>query len=70
MGKSTTSATKNKAIIDAVDVTTDTLTGRGGLNLFVRYLRNIEIFPQLETFFGSTRRSKKGQPIVEIFTTH
>ena len=67
MSKSTTSAAKSKAIIDGVEVTTDTLTGRGGLSLFVRYLRSIGIYPQLETFFGSMRKSRKGQPIGEIF---
>jgi hypothetical protein len=67
MMKSTTTAAKSKAIIDGVQITNDTLTGRGGLSLFVRYLRHIEIFPQIETFFGSMRRSRKGQPIVEIF---
>ena len=49
MMKSTTAATKSKAIIDGVEITSDTLTGRGGLSLFVRYLRHIEIFPQIET---------------------
>jgi hypothetical protein len=32
--KYTTAATKNKAIIDGVEITSDTLTGRGDLNLF------------------------------------
>ena len=67
MGKSTTSAAKSKAIIDGFEVTPDTLTGRGGLSLFVRYLRHIGIFPQIETFFGSMRKSRKGQPIGEVF---
>jgi len=67
MNKSTTLAAKSKPIIDAVEITPDTLTGRGGLSLFVRYLRNIGIFPQLETFFGSLRRSRKGQAVSEIF---
>lgn len=67
MGNSTTSSAKSKAIIDRVEVTSDTLTGRGGLSLFVRYLRGIGLVPQLETFFGSMRRSRKGQPIGEIF---
>lgn len=65
--KSTTAAAKSKVIIDGVEITRDTLTGRGGLSLFVRYLRNVEIFPQIETFFGSIRRNRKGQPIIEIF---
>ncbi len=63
----TPSKTKHKTIIDEVAITSDTLTSRGGLSLFVRYLRNIGIYAQLEIFFGSTRRSKKGLPIVEIF---
>lgn len=67
MSQSTTTAVKSKAIFDGVEITTDTLTGRGGLSLFVRYLRHIEIFPQIKTFFGSMRRSRKGLPIVEIF---
>ena len=67
MNKSTTLAAKSKPIIDAVEITPDTLTGRGGLSLFVHYLRNIGIFPQLETFFGSLRRSRKGQAVSEIF---
>ena len=49
------------------DAINDTLTGRSGLSLFVRYLRNIQIFQQIDTFFGSMRRSRKGQPITEIF---
>jgi hypothetical protein len=67
MSQSTTLPAKSKDIIDRVEITSDTMTGRGGLSLFVRYLRNIDIFPQLETFFGSMRRSRKGQPVSEIF---
>lgn len=66
MGR-TKSAATGKAIIDDVEKTNDTLTGRGGLTLFVRYLRNIDIVQQINTFFGSMRRSSKGQPIPEIF---
>ncbi|MBW2008928.1 MAG: hypothetical protein JRJ16_13015 [Deltaproteobacteria bacterium] len=67
MKKSIISAAKSKSIIDRVEVTSETLTGRGGLSLFVRYLRNVGIYPQLETFFRSLRRSRKGQPVTEIF---
>jgi hypothetical protein len=67
MAKNTTSSTKSKTFIDRVEITSDTLTGRGGLSLFVRYLRGIGLYPQLETFFGSIRRSRKGQPISEVF---
>lgn len=67
MSKSTMFAAKSKAVIDDVEITPDNLTGRGGLSLFVRYLRHINIFPQMETFFGSMRRSSKGQSISEVF---
>ena len=67
MDKFSTSAAKDKTVIDGFAITSDNMTGRGGLNLFVRYLRNIEIFAQLEIFFGSIRRNRKGQPIGEIF---
>jgi hypothetical protein len=37
------------------------------LTLFVRYLRNIAIYPVLERLFGSIRKNAKGQPVSEIF---
>jgi hypothetical protein len=67
MSQSNTEIGKIQTIIDRVEVTSDTLTGRGGLSLFVRYLRGIGLYPQLETFFGSLRRSGKGQAISEVF---
>ena len=54
-------------VIDRVEATSDTLTSRGGLTFFVRYLRNIAIFPVLERLFGSIRKNAKGQPVSEIF---
>ena len=53
--------------IDRIDITRDTLTGRGGLSLFVRYLRNIELYPHLQRLFGSMRRSSKGVSIESLF---
>lgn len=58
---------KSKCKINKVDVTDDTLTGRGGLALFVRYLTSINIYAILLDYFASIRRSKKGQPIWNIF---
>jgi len=58
---------KSKCKIDKVDVTEDTLTGRGGMILFVRYLSKVNIYGLLSEFFGSLRRSQKGQPIWNIF---
>ena len=54
-------------IIDDVQPTSETLTGRAGLSLFVRYVRGIGLYPHLDRLFGSLRRSRKGQPVAEIF---
>ena len=54
-------------IIDEIGITSDTLSSRGGLSLFVRYLRNICLAPQLEKLFGSMRKNRKGQRVTEIF---
>lgn len=53
--------------IDDVQVTGDCLTSRAGLNLFVRYLRGIDLDPHLERLFGSMRKHPKGAPILELF---
>jgi hypothetical protein len=53
--------------ISRIETTNDTLTGRAGLALFVRYLSKINLFPFLEQKFGGLRRSRKGQPIWSIF---
>ena len=58
---------KSKCKISKVDVTEDTLTGRGGLALFVRYLSQVNIYALLFNCFGHLRRSEKGQPIWNIF---
>lgn len=53
-------------IINEIGITFDTLSSRGGLSLFVRYLRNICLAPHLERLFGSMRKNRKGRPITEI----
>ena len=52
--------------ITGVGITTDTLTSRGGLSLFGRYIEGIEIRRTFERLFGSMRKNGKGQPIDEI----
>jgi len=54
-------------LLDGVEVTSDTLTGRGGLALFSRYVRNIEILPHVDRLFGSMRKSSKGLPVATLF---
>lgn len=58
---------KGKSKISRVDVTNDTLTGRGGLALFVRYLSSVNIYALMVGPFASLRRSQKGQPLWNIF---
>jgi len=58
---------KSKPIIDDVEITTDVLTSRAGLTLFVRYLRGIDLFAFMEGIFCRIRKSRKGQEISEIF---
>ena len=54
-------------IISEAGITSDVLSSRGGLTLFVRYLRNIHLYPRLERLFGSMKKSRKGQAVAEIF---
>ncbi len=58
---------KSKCKINNIGVTNDTLVGRGGMNLFVKYLSSVDIYSILEGSFGSVRRSKKGLPVWNIF---
>jgi hypothetical protein len=70
MGKTTSSGnvtTPGTARITSVAVTPDTLTGRGGLALFSRYIRMLGVFPQLEELFGGIRKSGKGLPVGALF---
>ena len=67
MAKSTSTGKHKSKIIDAVGITSDNLTSRGGLSLFVRYLRSLELLPFLECYFSNLRKSAKGRPLAEIF---
>jgi len=53
--------------ISGIGITNDTLTSRGGLSLFVRYLDRIGIMPRIQKLFGGIRRSGKGRSVEEIF---
>jgi hypothetical protein len=58
---------KSKCKINEIGVTNDTLTGRGGMALFVKYLGSVDIYSILEGSFGSVRKNKKGLPVWNIF---
>jgi hypothetical protein len=59
--------TVNPNRISKVDVTNDTLTGRAGMALFVRYLTTIGLLPILGTAFGRMRKSAKGLAVCTLF---
>ncbi len=58
---------KSKRKINNIGITNDTLVGRGGMNLFVKYLSSVDIYSILEGSFGSVRKNKKGLPVWNIF---
>ena len=55
------------APLSKAETTTDTLTGRGGLALFSRYVRHTGIYEVLERYFGPIRRSAKGIRVSALF---
>lgn len=67
MKASSRSHHKHQTKISDVNATDDKLTARGGLTFFVHYLNNCNILRAIETLFGKRRRSRKGQPVGEVF---
>jgi len=53
--------------IKSVAITTDTLTSRGGISLFVKYLQAIAILPLLLEKFGGLKKSRKGVTLKNLF---
>lgn len=53
--------------IQKIGVTQDTLTGRGGLALFVRYLSQTGIYSLLLGCFSHLRKSEKGARVGQLF---
>lgn len=53
--------------ISKVESTTEKLTGRAGLSAVTRYLEGVGIWASLEERFGGIRRSRKGQPVWQMF---
>lgn len=63
--KSKKNKTSNR--ITKIGITSDTLTSRGGLCFFAKYLETTQILTYLGTVFGMIRKSAKGQNIETIF---
>ena len=66
MSKNNKNYRKKELEISAIEKTSERLTGRAGLALFVAYLHQIQIFPMIDRFFGSMRKSRKGFEIFEL----
>jgi hypothetical protein len=67
MRKCITSDKSTQTVIDAVEPTNESLSSRSGLTIFVCYLKGIQIGVMLERLFGSLCKTRKGQPVREIF---
>ncbi|HUT64254.1 MAG TPA: hypothetical protein VMZ04_09895 [Anaerolineae bacterium] len=53
---------KEKSVkISGIGIMKDTLTSRGGIGLFVRYMDGIGIMTHIERLFGSIRKNGKGR---------
>jgi hypothetical protein len=63
MSKHSKNYRQNELKIRRIEATSDRLTGRAGLALFVAYLHGIEIFGWLDRWFGSIRKNRKGVPL-------
>jgi hypothetical protein len=65
--KSSTQKDKGKRnTITEIGITSDILTSRGGLTLFVRYLFEINIFYELARRFGRLRKNANGVQLIEL----
>ena len=53
--------------IKSVAITNDTLTSRGGISLFVKYLQAIDIVRLLLEKFGGLKKSRKGVTVQNFF---
>jgi len=67
MSQDSTVQVKSKTNIDAVEPTDDTLSGRAGLSLVSRFLRHGGWLEQIAAAFSGLRKSRKGQPVAEVF---
>jgi hypothetical protein len=63
MSKHSKNYRQNELKIRRIEATSDRLTGRAGLALFVAYLHGIEIFDWFDRWFGSIRKNRKGLPL-------
>ena len=58
MSKHSKNYRQNELKIRRIEATSDRLTGRAGLTLFVAYLHGIQIFDWFDRWFGSIRKNR------------
>lgn len=58
---------KRELQIRRIESTSDKITGRAGLALFIAYLHQVSILPWIDRWFGSIRKNRKGLSSVELF---
>ena len=51
---------KNQVKIDKIEITNDTISGRGGLVLFMKYLEETRFYALISRYLGHIKKSKKG----------
>jgi hypothetical protein len=57
---------KNQVKINKIEITGDTISGRGGLVLFLRYLEQTKFYSLLNRYLGHIKKSKKGLPLSQF----
>ncbi|MCP4628050.1 MAG: IS1380 family transposase [bacterium] len=67
MGNYSKNSRKKELKIQRIETTTDRLTGRAGLALFVAYLHGIQIFGWIDRWFATIRKNRKGLGVSELF---
>ena len=67
MAKDTRFQDKKEQKISAIQPTDERMTSRAGLALFEAHIRNIQILPLIDRWFGSMRKNSKGLAITELF---
>ena len=67
MNKHSKKDRKTELKIRRIEVTSDRLTGRAGLCLFVAYLHGSRFSTGIDRWFGAIRKNRKGICIPELF---
>ena len=67
MGKDSKNYRKKKLQINRIEKTSERLTGRAGLSLFIAYMHGIGIFPNSGPIFRIDSQNQKGRCRLRTF---